>query len=58
MKISDTTMWLYIIMTISYPFVNCSDIILPETEQIAAQPNSRPTHGGLACDHREGALSL
>lgn len=27
-------------MTISYPFVNCSDIILPETEQVAAQPNS------------------
>ena len=27
-------------MIISYPFVNCFGIILPETEQVAAQPNS------------------
>jgi hypothetical protein len=27
-------------MRVSYLFVNCSDIILPETEQVAVQPNS------------------
>src|SRR5712671_5834649 len=27
-------------MRVSYPFVNCFGIILPETEQVAAQPNS------------------